>query len=58
MRKRCDLAKNRSFTGGKQSARTPSLDKNAYFQLARMIRNAGKEKTSAKTEKQSKQESS
>ena len=52
------MAKNRSFTGGKQSARTPSLDKNAYFQLARMIRNAGKEKTSAKTEKQSKQESS
>ena len=52
------MARNRTFTGGKRSARTPSLDKNAYFQLARLIRNAGKEKTGAKTEKQSKQESS
>lgn len=45
------MARNRTFTGGKRSARTPSLDKNAYFQLARMIRNAGKEKKNGKNAK-------
>ena len=37
------MAKNKTFTGGRQSARTSQINKNAYFQLARMIRNAGKE---------------
>ena len=45
------MAKNRTYTGGKRSARTNQLNKNQYFQLVRMIRNAGKEKTDGKVAK-------
>ena len=37
------MAKNRSFTGGRKSVGTPTLNKESYFQLIRMIRNAKKE---------------
>lgn len=36
------MAKNRSFTGGRRSVGTPTLGKEAYFQLIRKIRNANK----------------
>ena len=38
------MAKNRTFTGGKQSIGTPTLSKNSYYQLIRKIR---KEKENA-----------
>lgn len=34
------MAKNKSFTGGRKSVGTPTLNKTAYFQLIRQIRNA------------------
>lgn len=34
------MAKNKSFTGGRRSVGTPTLNKTAYFQLIRQIRNA------------------
>lgn len=36
------MAKNRTYTGGKQCARPVTLNKSMYFQLIRKIRNAGK----------------
>lgn len=32
------MAKNRSFTGGRHSVGTPTLNKNSYYQLIRGIR--------------------
>lgn len=37
------MAKNRTFTGGKQSARTPALSKDAQFQIMRLQRKLMKE---------------
>lgn len=34
------MARNRTFTGGKKSVGTPTLNRAAYFQLIRQIRNA------------------
>ena len=36
------MARNRTFTGGKKSVGTPTLNKNQYFQLIKQIREAGK----------------
>lgn len=38
-----DMAKNKTFTGGKRSARTPTLNKDAQFQIIRLKRNLMKE---------------
>lgn len=32
------MAKNKTFTGGRKSAGTPTLNKNSYNQLIRIIR--------------------
>lgn len=32
------MAKNRTYTGGKQSVGTPTIGREGYFQLMRMIR--------------------
>lgn len=37
------MAKNRSFTGGRRSVGTPTLNKEYYHQLIRMIRNLQKQ---------------
>lgn len=37
------MARNRTFTGGKKSVGTPTLNKNQYFQLIKQIREAEKE---------------
>ena len=37
------MAKNKSFTGGRRSVGTKTLNKEQYFQLIKMIRNAKKE---------------
>lgn len=40
------VAKNRTFTGGRKSVGTPTLNKESYFQLIRMIRNSKNSKNS------------
>lgn len=42
------MAKNRSFTGGRQSVGTPTLGKEAYFQLIKKARKAN-ERVSRRT---------
>lgn len=37
------MAKNKSYTGGRRAVGTPTLSKEAYFQLIRKIRNSKKE---------------
>lgn len=37
------MPKNKSFTGSRRSVGTPTLNKEQYFQLIKMIRNAKKE---------------
>ncbi len=37
------MAKNKTYTGGKHAIGTPTLGKNAMFQLIRKCRNANKE---------------
>ena len=44
------VAKNRSFTGGRHSVGTPTLNKEQYFQLIRMIRNEKKEEPPTRKE--------
>lgn len=36
------MAKNRTYTGGKKSIGTPTLNKNSYYQLIRKIRQTKK----------------
>ena len=43
------MAKNKSFTGSRQSVCTPTLNKNNYMQLFRTIRKAREESASIKT---------
>ena len=45
------MAKNKSFTGGRRSVGTPTLSKEAYFQLIRKIRNATPPKADGKSGK-------
>lgn len=42
------MAKNRSFTGGRKSVGTPTLGKEAYFQLIKKVRKAN-ERVSRRT---------
>ena len=46
------MAKNRSFTGGRRAVGTPTLNKEAYFQLIRKIRNAAPPKADGETAKE------
>lgn len=43
------MAKNKSFTGSRQSVGSPTLSKNSYMQLFRTIRKAREESASIKT---------
>ena len=42
------MPKNKTFTGSRQSVGTPTLNKEQYFQLIRMIRNAKQQKPNKK----------
>ena len=43
------MTKNKSFTGGRRSVGTPTLNKEQYFQLIRKIRNAAPPKADGET---------
>lgn len=45
------MAKNKSYTGGRRAVGTPTLSKEAYFQLIRKIRNATPPKADGKSGK-------
>ena len=42
------MAKNRTYSGSKQSIGTPTLNKNSYFMLMKTIRKAREESASIK----------
>lgn len=43
------MAKNRTYTGSRQSVGTPTLGRNDYFTLIRQIRKAREQSAKAKT---------